>query len=178
MRKARNYINNRALFQIMQKYRLLALEAKEAGDVPPPADKYVGEAILKICYNLAKKGCFSGYSWKEDMISDGLIDCVSAIKNFNPEKSNNPFAYFTQIAHNAFLRRIAKEKKQNYIKHKNYEVSFMMETLHVNGMGSAQLSQTEASSAVIGNFETSLETASLKNAKPVEPKGVELYYSE
>ena len=55
MRKARNYINNRALFEIMQKYRLLALEAKEAGDVPPPADKYVGEAILKICYNLAKK---------------------------------------------------------------------------------------------------------------------------
>ena len=31
--------------------------------------------------------------------------------NFNPEKSKNPFSYFTTIAFHAFINRIKKEKK-------------------------------------------------------------------
>ena len=57
------------------------------------------------------------------MISDGIENCVQYIKNFNPEKSSNPFAYFTQIIYYAFIRRIQKEKKQLYIKYKTMESS-------------------------------------------------------
>ena len=72
--------------------------------------------------------------FKEDMISDGIENCVQYIHNFNPEKSQNPFAYFTQIIHYAFLRRIQKEKKQLEIKNKileksGYEQVFERDTL-------------------------------------------------
>ncbi len=68
------------------------------------------------------------------MISDGIENCVQYIHNFNPEKSQNPFAYFTQIIHYAFLRRIQKEKKQLEIKNKilektGYEQVFERDTL-------------------------------------------------
>jgi DNA-directed RNA polymerase specialized sigma24 family protein len=59
--------------------------------------------------------------FREDMISDGIENCVQYIHNFNPERSQNPFAYFTQIIHYAFLRRIQKEKKQLEIKNKIIE---------------------------------------------------------
>jgi DNA-directed RNA polymerase specialized sigma24 family protein len=52
------------------------------------------------------------------MIGDGIENCIQYAKNFNPDKSKNPFAYFTQIIYYAFLRRITKEKKQQSIKQK------------------------------------------------------------
>ncbi len=55
------------------------------------------------------------------MICDGIENCVQYIHNFDPEKSKNPFAYFTQIIQYAFLRRIQKEKKQLEIKTKIIE---------------------------------------------------------
>ena len=61
--------------------------------------------------------------FKEDMISDGIENCVQYVHNFNPEKSKNPFAYFTQIIHYAFLRRIQREKRQPEIKNKILERS-------------------------------------------------------
>jgi DNA-directed RNA polymerase specialized sigma24 family protein len=59
--------------------------------------------------------------FKDDMISDGIENCIQYLHNFNPEKSQNPFAYFTQIIHFAFLRRIQKEKRQLEIKNKILE---------------------------------------------------------
>ena len=70
--------------------------------------------------------------FKEDMISDGIENCVQYIHNFNPEKSQNPFAYFTQIIHYAFLRRIQKEKKQLDIKTKIIERSGFDEVMMVD----------------------------------------------
>ena len=52
------------------------------------------------------------------MISDGVENCLQYLDNFNPTKSNNPFAYFTQIIYYAFVRRIQKEKKQVKVKQK------------------------------------------------------------
>ena len=79
---------------------------------------YIGECILKIANNLSHKPNFSNYTYKDDMILDGIENCILYIHNFDPEKSNNPFAYFTQIIFYAFLRRIGKEKKQAYVKNK------------------------------------------------------------
>ena len=71
--------------------------------------------------------------FREDMISDGIENCVQYIKNFNPEKSSNPFAYFTQIIHYAFLRRIQKEKRQMDIRSKIIERSGFEEVMSGDG---------------------------------------------
>ena len=59
--------------------------------------------FLKIANHLSFKPNFVNYMFKEDMISDGIENCVQYVHNFDPEKSQNPFAYFTQIIHYAFL---------------------------------------------------------------------------
>jgi len=104
------------------------VEAEDCGDSKPQIPDYIGECIYQISNRLASKPNFSGYSYKDEMISDGLENAIQAIGNFNPEKSSNPFAYFTQIIWYAFLRRIDKEKKQLYIKHKVTENSVMSGT--------------------------------------------------
>ena len=71
--------------------------------------------------------------YKDDMICDGIENCIQYIDNFNPDKSRNPFAYFTQIVYFAFLRRIAKEKRQMDIKEKIIEKSGYDEVMHIDG---------------------------------------------
>ena len=92
-------------------------------DTKPPIPNYIGDCFLKIVTHLSFKPNFVNYMFKDDMICDGIENCVQYIHNFNPEKSQNPFAYFTQIIHYAFLRRIQKEKKQIEIKNKILEKS-------------------------------------------------------
>ena len=119
MAKKKNYVNNKDLLNALIEYRQLCSDAEDAGDKSPQVPNYIGECIYLIATRLATKPNFSGYSYKEDMISDGIENCLQYIHNFNPEKSQNPFAYFTQIIWYAFLRRIHKEKKQMYIKFKS-----------------------------------------------------------
>ena len=118
-RTTRNYVNNKDLLEALIKYKEACREAEDAGDPLPRVPDYIGKCIYQIATRLATKPNFSGYSYKEDMISDGIENCLLYIGNFNPEKSQNPFAYFTQIIWYAFLRRIQKEKKQMYIKFKS-----------------------------------------------------------
>jgi len=118
MAKKRNYVNNPDLLQALIDYREACKEAEDSGDKIPQVPEYIGKCILLIAQRLATKPNFSGYSYKEEMISDGIENCLQYIHNFDPEKSSNPFAYFTQIIWFAFLRRIQKEKKQTYIKFK------------------------------------------------------------
>lgn len=119
----KNYINNAEFLASIIQYKADCQDAEECGDPVPPIPNYIGECIYKISTRLATKPNFSGYSYKEEMISDGLENAIQALGNFDPEKSHNPFAYFTQIIWYAFLRRIDKEKKQLYIKHKVVENS-------------------------------------------------------
>jgi DNA-directed RNA polymerase specialized sigma24 family protein len=118
-RATRNYVNNKDLLEALIKYKEECREAEDAGDPLPRVPDYIGKCIYQIATRLATKPNFSGYSYKEDMISDGIENCLLYIGNFNPEKSQNPFAYFTQIIWYAFLRRIQKEKKQMYIRFKS-----------------------------------------------------------
>jgi len=118
-RATRNYVNNKDLLNALIEYKKLSREAEDAGDGRPRVPDYIGTCIYQIATRLATKPNFSGYSYKEDMISDGIENCLLYIMNFNEEKSQNPFAYFTQIIWYAFLRRIAKEKKQMYIRFKS-----------------------------------------------------------
>lgn len=114
--RKRNYVNNKDLLEALIKYKNECKDAEDSGDDLPRIPEYIGKCIYQIATRLATKPNFSGYSYKEEMISDGIENCLLYINNFDPEKSSNPFAYFTQIIWYAFLRRIQKEKKQMYIR--------------------------------------------------------------
>ena len=113
-----HYVNNADFLQALIEYREKKAQAEAEGKPKPIVSNYIGECILKIATHLSYKPNFINYSYRDDMILDGVENCIQYIDNFNPDKSNNPFAYFTQIIYYAFLRRIAKEKKQSYIKGK------------------------------------------------------------
>ena len=120
-KKSEHYVNNKQLLEALIVYREGVAHAKE-NDLPKPRiTNYLGECFLKIATHLSYKPNFVNYMFRDDMISDGIENCVQYIHNFDPEKSRNPFAYFTQIIHYAFLRRIQKEKKQFDIKTKIIE---------------------------------------------------------
>lgn len=115
---ATHYVNNPDFLKAIKEYRQKVQEAKEAGEPKPQVSNYIGECILKIANHLSYKPNFINYTYREEMISDGIENCLMYIDNFNPEKSSNPFAYFTQIIYYAFIRRIQREKKQTLIKGK------------------------------------------------------------
>ena len=131
-KKSERYVNNKQLLEALIVYRAKVATAKE-NDLPKPRiTNYLGECFLKITTHLSYKPNFVNYMFREDMISDGIENCVQYIHNFDPEKSRNPFAYFTQIIHYAFLRRIQKEKKQLEIKTKIIEKSGYDEVMTVD----------------------------------------------
>ncbi len=124
-----HYVNNKEFLEALVVFKAKCAAAKEAGEQRPQISNYIGECFLKIATHLSYKPNFVNYMFREDMICDGIENCVQYIENFNPEKSKNPFAYFTQIIYYAFLRRIQKEKRQLEIKNKildksGYEVAF------------------------------------------------------
>ena len=115
-KKSEHYVNNKELLEALIVYREKVAHAKENDLTKPRITNYLGSCFLKIATHLSYKPNFVNYMFRDDMISDGIENCVQYIHNFDPEKSRNPFAYFTQIIHYAFLRRIQKEKKQLDIK--------------------------------------------------------------
>ena len=113
-----HYVNNAEFLAALIEHKKKCVEAEEKGLEKPRLPNYVGECILKIANHLAYKPNFINYSYRDDMVLDGIENCIMYSHNFDPDKSSNPFAYFTQIIYYAFLRRIQKEKKQSYIKGK------------------------------------------------------------
>ena len=120
-RPTAHYVDNKVFLQAMKDWREQCEEALQTGDEPPRVSNYIGECFLKIANGLSHKPNFMNYTFKDDMVSDGIENCLQYIHNFNPDKSKNPFAYFTQIIYYAFIRRIQKEKKQSHVKHKMIE---------------------------------------------------------
>tara|TARA_X000000368_G_scaffold418092_1_gene416509 strand:+ start:2643 stop:3134 length:492 start_codon:yes stop_codon:yes gene_type:complete len=125
-----HYVNNKEFLAALIAYKSEVSDAEHLGKPKPRITNYLGECFLKIATHLSFKPNFVNYIFKDDMISDGIENCVQYIHNFNPEKSQNPFAYFTQIIHYAFLRRIQKEKKQLEIKNKIIEKNGYDEVFH------------------------------------------------
>jgi hypothetical protein len=120
-RKRNNFIDNKKFYQELvnysercearkQEHKLKELPVSEFK--PPEIPRYVAECFMLISEHLSQKPNFSGYIFREDMVCDGIENCISACRKFDPTKSKNPFSYFTQICWYAFLRRIAKEKRQ------------------------------------------------------------------
>ena len=111
-----HYVNNAEMLEALKTYKADLAKARAEGADDPRVPEYLGECVLKIATKLSHKANFINYSYRDDMILDGIENCIQCMHSFDPEKSSNPFAYFTQVIYFAFLRRIAKEKKQSYIK--------------------------------------------------------------
>lgn len=116
--KKQHYVDNKLFFAEMQKWKEEINEQEQVDDLPPMVTEYMGDCFQKIATHLSYRPNFINYTYREEMIGDGIENCIRYAKNFNPDKSKNPFAYFTQIIYYAFIRRITKEKKQTAIKQK------------------------------------------------------------
>jgi hypothetical protein len=120
-KKPSHYVDNKKFFEALVEYKQ-KLEHAKANELPKPrVSEYIGECFLKIATHLSYKANFINYTFKDDMISDGIENCLTAVDKFDPERSTNPFAYYTQIVFFAFVRRIQKEKKQQATKYKMME---------------------------------------------------------
>lgn len=124
-----HYVDNKRLCAEMIEYVTAYHEAKAKGEEPPRVNNYIGRCIKMMAEKLATSRNFAAYSYREDMVGDAIENCLRYLHNFNPEKTTNPFGYFTQIMYYAFLRRIQKEKKQSYVKYKAMENSMIQASL-------------------------------------------------
>ena len=120
-KQSKHYVNNKEFLQAISEWKEKVKEAEHSDEEQPPVTDYIGQCFLKIAQHLSYRPNFINYTFREEMISDGIENCLQYIHNFNPDKSKNPFAYFTQIIYYAFIRRIQKEKKQSHVKHKMIE---------------------------------------------------------
>jgi DNA-directed RNA polymerase specialized sigma24 family protein len=106
----KNYVSNSEL--------LIEIGEYQESDV---MSEKLGEYLLRIADQYSSKGSFSGYTWREDMVGEAVLTCVKYLKNFNREKSNNPFAYITQICRNSFVNYIKIQAKHSGIKDTLYK---------------------------------------------------------
>lgn len=179
---SRHYINNRTLLESLIKYRDGVEKSKLDGSTPPRIPEYIGECFYKIATRLSTKYKYVNYTFRDEMIADAVENCVAAVNNFDPAKSSNPFAYFTQIIGNAFIRRIMKEKKQTYVKYK------YMHKMMADGALSTQQEMDEAKDIdssfanmdkvndLIRDYETYMQNSREKSRRA--KKGIEKFVED
>ena len=156
-KKTEYYVNNKEFLEAITIYRNSVIKARENEDPRPRVPNYIGECFLKIATHLSYKPNFVNYMFREDMICDGIENCLQYIDNFNPEKSSNPFAYFTQIIYYAFLRRIQKEKRQLEIKSKILEKSGYQEVMYTETYDGDMAGMNQSYSDM-GSIKENIET--------------------
>ncbi len=177
--KPEHYVNNKEFTAAISEHNHAVRQAIKDGKEPPRVSEYIGECIYKIATRLSTKPNFINYSYRDEMICDGIENCLQYINNFNPEKSQNAFAYITQIIYYAFLRRIQKEKKQAAIKHK----AIMNSGILTQAVDSMDGDSTQYDNSYVEFLQNNLEEPNYKprgkkkvsNNKPV---GVEKYFSK
>jgi len=176
--KRGHYINNsdfcKALVDYKESVRLAQIEKRPKPIVP----NYIGECFIKIAEGLSHKPNFINYTYREEMVADGIENCIMYFENFDPAKSSNAFAYFTQIIYFAFLRRIQKEKKQMYVKYKSTEQFGILEETELLGydeINSKPFELYDNISEFIENFEI---TKKKKKPIPKKQKGIEKFLED
>lgn len=175
-KKEKHYVNNADFLKALIEYKKNCDEADKQKKIQPQVPNYVGECFLKIAEHLSRKPNFASYSFRDEMIADGIENCMMYFRNFNPEKSKNPFAYFTQIIYYAFLRRITREKKQLYVKYKATEQIGILDEYELLEDGEGNTRQFELYDNIaefIHNFEESK-----KKKKELKVKGVDKFLDE
>ena len=177
--KENHYVNNNDFYAAIVEYRKVVQANQSDGLPTPPIPYYIGDCLIKIANKLSYSPNFINYTFREEMVSDGLENCVNYFHNFDPTKSTNPFSYFTQIIYYAFLRRIQKEKKYLYIKHKMTQQKMisreLMDTQELDELGEFDISINDyTSSDYMNEFIKQFEdNADKKRRSRQVKKGVE-----
>ena len=161
-----HYIDNKDFLVKISAYRELRIEAEECGDSKPRVTNYIGECFVKIANHLAFKSNFVNYTFRDEMILDGIENCLTYMDNFDPAKSKNPFAYFTQITYYAFIRRIQKEKRQMETKFK-YIKSLDIEQI----LAQAGADGEEHSNEYLSYMRNIIEQVEVDNARADKANG-------
>lgn len=193
-REKPHYVNNRefsfAVVDYVKSVKLAEGEDKE----PPKVTDYIATCFLKISEGLSHKSNFIRYTYREEMVMDAVENCLKAIHNYNIEaatRTGNPnaFAYFTQISYYAFLRRIAKEKKQQDVKFKYIESAAIEEFMHYDagsmsdnhGVERMFVDQLRDRIDKIKAVDTNIKTFGKEEkitAKELKKKGLEMFMGE
>ena len=177
IKKQKHYINNPDFLRALIEYK----EAKDLSTKnktePPPIPNYIGECFMKIAEGLSHKPNFINYTYRDEMMSDGIENCLMYFDNFVPTKSKNPFAYFTQIIYYAFLRRIQKEKKQTYVKYKATEQMGILDEFEMLELEDGSSMQFQLYDNIAEFIET-YEDAREKKKEVKKPKGIEKFLGE
>lgn len=180
MAKQKHYINNEAFLKSLIDYKEACKLAKKEKKPPPAIPNYIGECFMKIAEGLSHKPNFINYTYRDEMMSDGIENCLMYFDNFDPTKSKNPFAYFTQIIYFAFLRRISKEKKQTYVKYKATEQMGILDEMEMMELEDGTTKQFELYDNIaefIGNYEEAKQ-AKKDIATAKKSKGIEKFLGE
>ena len=175
-KKTKHYVNNTDFLNALIEYREKCEQSKKDGKQEPQIPNYIGECFLKIAEHLSRKPNFISYSFRDEMIADGIENCLMYFRNFDPDKSKNPFAYFTQIIYYAFLRRIMREKKQLYVKYKATQQFGLLDEGEMYEDENGNMKQFELYdniSEFIQNFEENK-----KKKKEGKSKGLEKFIEE
>jgi hypothetical protein len=180
-----HYVNNRDFSYAVVDYVTASNKAKEAGTKNPVVPDYIAICFMKICEGLSHKPNFVRYTYRDEMVMDGVENCLKAIYNYRIDAATrtgkpNAFSYFTQIAYFAFIRRIVKEKKQTDIKFKFMEQANIEDFVSAIDKNSPidqsfldtlreKMSRIQETDNAIKKFE--------KEEKIKKKKGLELYMS-
>jgi len=136
-RRKNNFIDNKEFYSAMLDFKIKYDRAEAAGEELPVIPRYIGKCFLDIAEHLSMRPNFSNYMYRQDMVMDAVENCVLYWRRFDPERSKNPFAYFTQVCWYAFIRRIGKEKRQIEICDKIIAKSGFEELFQSDELGSS-----------------------------------------
>lgn len=173
------YVNNKQLYEAMTAYIAKVREAAANGQERPRVPEYIGKCICLIGERLATKPNFRKYSYTEEMIGDGNLACIRYIHNFNPEKSSNPFAWFSQIHVHAFVNRLNGEQKQQYVRARLMKdvVSFLAEvpatSAAVSKEGTVDITDSDPVNNVIESFERRMSDRKERAARNAKEKQID-----
>ena len=171
--KKRHYVNKEKFFKEIKKWKQRVLDAREVDEPDPPSTEYMGECFLRISEHLVMRPNFINYTFRDDLVSDGVENCLLYAHNFNPEKSKNPFAYFTQIIYQSYVRRIVKERKLMHIKYLFVERSGILEELDPNSEGNKKITKVW-----VDYLRSHEKYATNPDTKKKKPKpNLELYFT-
>ena len=152
-----HYVDNKKFYEEILLHKKRVEEAKEYGLEEPRLTNYIGECIYKIAERLSTKPCFINYSYRDEMVSDGIENCIMYFHDYDPNRGMNPFAYFTQIIYYAFLRRIGKEEKNRYTIYKNLQHTI------IHGQPSSDMANGYFDSVIDEDLDISMPTKMYDN---------------